>query len=69
MEFVLVKGGCYQMGDIFGDGESDEKPAHEVCVDYFYVGKFAVTQGQWKNVRGNNPSNFSKCGDAVLLNR
>ncbi len=35
MEFVFVKGGCYQMGDTFGDGEDDEKPVHEVCVDEF----------------------------------
>lgn len=63
MEFVFVKGGCYQMGDTFGDGESDEKPVHEVCVDDYYIGKYEVTQGQWKSIRGNNPSYFSSCGD------
>jgi sulfatase modifying factor 1 len=62
MEFVQVKGGCYQMGDIFGDGEADEKPVHEVCVRDFYLGKYEVTQGQWKKVMGTNPSNF-KGGD------
>src|SRR3989338_2559419 len=30
---VFIKGGCYQMGDTFGDGENDEKPVHEICVD------------------------------------
>jgi formylglycine-generating enzyme required for sulfatase activity len=60
MEFVRVKGGCYQMGDTFGDG--DEKPVHEVCVDDFYIGKYTVTQGQWQAVMGNNPSYF-KNGD------
>jgi len=64
MEFVYVKGGCYQMGDTFGDGSSDEKPVHEVCVDDFYMGKYEVTQGQWKAIMGNNPSYFIKdCGD------
>ena len=63
MKFVLVKGGCYQMGDTFGDGNSDEKPVHEVCVNDYYIGKFEVTQGQWKSIRGNNPSFFSNCGD------
>jgi hypothetical protein len=43
MEFIFVKGGCYQMGDTFGDGDSDEKPIHEVCVDDFYMGKYEVT--------------------------
>jgi formylglycine-generating enzyme len=63
MEFVAVPGGCYQMGDTFGDGESDEKPVHEVCVSDFAIGKYEVTQGEWRTVMGNNPSGFSSCGD------
>ncbi|MDI6791462.1 MAG: PEGA domain-containing protein [bacterium] len=60
IEFVFVKGGCYQMGDTFGDGESDgdEKPVHEVCVDDFYIGKYEVTQKEWVTIMGNNPSYF-----------
>ncbi len=45
MEFVLVKGGCFDMGDTFGDGEDDERPVHEVCVEDFYIGKYEVTVG------------------------
>jgi formylglycine-generating enzyme required for sulfatase activity len=56
LEMVFVKGGCYKMGDIFGNGGPVEKPAHEVCMDDFYIGKYEVTQGQWKNLMGNNPS-------------
>ncbi len=63
IEMVYVKGGCYQMGDTFGDGNSDEKPVHEVCPDDFYIGKYEVTQGQWKAIMGNNPSYFKDCGD------
>ncbi len=57
IEMVFVKGGCYQMGDLFGDRESDEKavhkvseekPVHEVCVDDFYMGKYEVTVGEFK---------------------
>jgi formylglycine-generating enzyme required for sulfatase activity len=62
MEFVEVPGGCFQMGDTFGDGD-DEKPVHEVCVGNFSIGKFEVTQGQWRKVMGSNPSRFSSCGD------
>jgi formylglycine-generating enzyme required for sulfatase activity len=58
VEFVFVKGGCFEMGDTFGDGDKDEKPVHEVCVDDFYLGKYEVTQGQWEKVMGNNPSGF-----------
>lgn len=63
MEMIFVKGGCYQMGDIFGDGDGDEKPVHEVCVSDFYIGKYEVTQGQWRQIMGSNPSQFSSCGD------
>ena len=50
MEFVFVKGGEYEMGcwDWAGDCSDDEKPAHTVKVDDFYMGKYEVTVGQWK---------------------
>ncbi len=59
IELVLIKGGCYQMGDTFGDGENEELPVHEVCIDDFYIGKYEVTQGQWEKVMGFNPSGMS----------
>ncbi len=60
MEFVFVTGGSYQMGDTFGDGYTSEQPVHEVCVDNFYISKYAVTQGQWEDMMGSNPSHFNK---------
>ncbi len=62
---VLVKGGCFDMGDIFGTGSSDEKPVHTVCVGDFYLGKTEVTQKQWVEIVGNNPSKF-QCGDCPV---
>ncbi|GAM09443.1 serine/threonine-protein kinase pkn1 [Geobacter sp. OR-1] len=62
MEFVLVKGGCYQMGNTFAGGSGNEKPVHKVCVDDFYVGKFEVTQAQYQKVMGKNPAAFKGCG-------
>ncbi len=58
---VFVKGGCFQMGDTFGDGDSEEKPVHEVCVDDFYMAKYEVTQKEWTAIMGNNPSEFENC--------
>ena len=29
----------------------------------FYIGITEVTQGQWRDVMGNNPSYFRNCGD------
>ncbi|MEN6422232.1 MAG: formylglycine-generating enzyme family protein [Smithella sp.] len=63
MEMIFVKGGCFQMGDTVGGGEADEKPVHQVCLSNFYMGKYEVTQGQWQQIMGNNPSHFSSCGD------
>jgi len=57
-EMVLVKGGCFQMGDTFGEGGDDEKPVHEVCVDDFYIGKYEVMQGEWESIMGTNSSYF-----------
>jgi formylglycine-generating enzyme required for sulfatase activity len=59
IEMVRVKGGCFQMGDTFGDGDNDEKPVHEVCVSDFYIGKYEVVQAQWQTVVGSNPSRFT----------
>lgn len=60
IEFVFVPGGCFNMGS--NSGDKDEMPVHEVCVDEFWMGKYEVTQGQWKNIMGENPSNY-KSGD------
>jgi formylglycine-generating enzyme required for sulfatase activity len=60
MEFISVRGGAYLMGagDWDGDGHPNEKPVHEVWLDGFWIGKYPVTQGEWKKVMGSNPSQF-----------
>jgi formylglycine-generating enzyme required for sulfatase activity len=58
VQFVLVKGGAFDMGDVFGDGDVDEKPSHRVTVSSFYLGRYPVTQAQWKTLMGHNPSCF-----------
>ena len=55
---VFVKGGCFDMGDTFGDGQKDEKPVHRVCLDDFFMDKYEVTQSSYKQVTGKNPSRF-----------
>jgi len=39
---------------------SDEQPAHRVCVDGFYIGKYEVTQGEYTAIMGTNPSKFKE---------
>lgn len=60
MKFVGVPQGCFEMGDSMGEGDSDEHPVHEVCLDAYWIGQFEVTQEQWKMVMGDNPSLFKR---------
>jgi formylglycine-generating enzyme required for sulfatase activity len=58
-EMVVIPPGQFRMGDLSGGGDKDEKPAHDVRIDYsFSVGKFEVTQAQWHSVMEYNPSYF-----------
>ncbi|MCP4258125.1 MAG: formylglycine-generating enzyme family protein, partial [Planctomycetes bacterium] len=65
-DMVYIKGGCFDMGNIFGEEEGewvgDERPVHTVCVGDYYLGKTEVTQKQWVDIMGHNPSKF-KSGD------
>ncbi len=56
IEMVYVQGGAFQMGS--NDGGSNEEPVHSVTLDDFYIGKYEVTQAQWRAVMGSNPSYF-----------
>jgi formylglycine-generating enzyme required for sulfatase activity len=58
-EMVYVEGGTFLMGG--SSGESDEKPVHSVTLSSFNIGKYEVTQAQWKSVMGSNPSYFKDC--------
>ncbi len=60
---VFVRGGCFEMGDVYGIGRESERPSHKVCVSDFSIGRYEVTQRQWREVMGDNPSAFSDCGD------
>ena len=60
MEFVWIPGGCFMMGSPASEKgrDDDEGPVHKVCVDGFYMGKYEVTQKQWRMLMGSNPSYF-----------
>ncbi len=56
IELVVVPAGGFDMGS--RTGESDERPVHRVMLpNPFLLGKYEVTQDQWKAVMGENPSN------------
>lgn len=52
LEMVSLPGGMFEMGA--DDGKSNEKPKHRVTVSAFAIGKYEVTQAQWKAVVGSN---------------
>ncbi|HKQ78749.1 MAG TPA: SUMF1/EgtB/PvdO family nonheme iron enzyme, partial [Blastocatellia bacterium] len=56
LEMVAVRGGTFTMGS--ADGRVDEKPPHQVAVSDFWMGKFELTQAQWRVVMGTDPSGF-----------
>jgi formylglycine-generating enzyme required for sulfatase activity len=47
IEMVPVEGGAFQFCD-----------KYEVTVSDFMIGKYPVTQKQWREIMGNNPSHF-----------
>ena len=56
-DMVFVKGGTFTMGCTSEQGTDcgeDEKPAHKVKISDFYIGKYPVTQAQWKAVMGSS---------------
>ena len=68
-EMVVVPSGSFLMGsppdpvpDPFSNqkpkpiGEPNEKPQHRVQIQSFAIGKYEVTQEQWYELMGNNPS-------------
>ena len=58
---VRVEGGTFTMGATSEQGSDvfdDEKPAHQVTLSSFSIGKYEVTQEEWQAVMGSNPSSF-----------
>ena len=68
IEMAYVKGGTFMMGCPLGPERENgcaenEKPAHEVTVSDFYIGKHEVTQKQWREIMGTDISQQrDKCG-------
>ena len=56
MKFSRIPAGTFAMGR----GASDAVPAHTVTISTpFYLGKYEVTQAQWREVVGSAPSQFT----------
>jgi formylglycine-generating enzyme required for sulfatase activity/uncharacterized caspase-like protein len=61
LEMVQIPGGSFMMGSPESEKgrTQDQSPQHQVNVPGFSIGKFVVTQEQYQQIMGNNPSRFS----------
>ena len=57
---VQIPAGSFKMGSPESEKgrNNNESPQHEVNVPAFFMGKFAVTQEQYQQIIGKNPSGF-----------
>ncbi len=64
-EMVPVSGGSMNIG--CEDGGKDECP-HPITVGNFKIGRYEITQSDWKEVMGSNPShfNYSRCAECPV---
>jgi formylglycine-generating enzyme required for sulfatase activity len=59
---VIIPSGSFEMGST--GSYLDEMSLHRVNINYsFALGRTEVTQGQWRAVMGNHPSDSKYCGD------
>ena len=65
MVFVWIESGTFQMGSSTTEAErNDNETLHIVILNQgFWLGKHAITQGQWEQVMGCNPSHFKEGGE------
>lgn len=71
MQFVLLPAGRFVMGSPLAEAEREaqERP-HPVQISRrFYLGKYEVTQAEWTQVMGDNPSHFKTCGARCPVER
>ena len=65
MSFVLIPAGTFMMGTPSDEpGRGNDELQHTVTISKsFYLQTTEVTQGQWREIMGTNPSHFKDCGD------
>ena len=68
---VKVDGGIFTMGATKEQGSEAydlEKPAHQVTLSDYYIGKYEVTQVEWEAVMGTNPVKYDKGDNRPVQN-
>jgi formylglycine-generating enzyme required for sulfatase activity len=60
LEMVSIPSGEFLMGSPNGEGFDNEKPQHLVNVPEFFLGKYSVTQEQWRAIALQTESQVTK---------
>ena len=65
MSLRRVLAGTFSMGSPFGEaGRGPDELEHPVKLTRgFWIAETEVTQGQWRELMGNNPPNLQQCGE------
>jgi formylglycine-generating enzyme required for sulfatase activity len=67
-EMLVVPAGSFDMGS--KDGPPDQRPVRRVTIPApFALARTEITQAQWREVMGENPSQFKDCGDNCPVER
>ncbi|MEI8278586.1 MAG: formylglycine-generating enzyme family protein [Bacteroidota bacterium] len=66
IEMVEVQGGTFLMGS--KEPTDDASPVHTVRLNTFHLGKYEVTQGQWRAVMHKNSAHFIHCDNCPVEN-
>jgi formylglycine-generating enzyme required for sulfatase activity len=67
LTMIPIAGGTYTMGSPSNEPDrSNNECQHSVTVDNFAIGQYEVTQADWQEVMGTNPSKFKDCPECPV---
>lgn len=55
LDMIVIPAGSFYMGSRQSEGNPDERPQHFMTIKSFMMGKFLITQRQWKAIMGRLP--------------
>jgi len=50
LDMVSIPGGIFMMGSPDLAGDAEERPQHQVSISPFFMGRYPITQAQWKAI-------------------
>ncbi len=66
LQMAKIPAGQFLMGDVFDEGNDNEKPTHQVTLSAFEIGKYEVTQELWNAIMQTRPSEHKNCADCPV---